>query len=459
MSTPAVAAPPAPAPKPAASAAPPSDGIPPQPIEKPIDFDKDIDDDLAAIDEDETGKRPAQRQQKPEVKPEVKPPAKPAAKPQSKPEDQEPEPDDKKDEPGDEDPDKELGDSQKAKDGKTDEPVKPIKAADLRTAYEGLKKKVKEEFEPKVAKLEARIKELETSGPEATKPILEELEAKKKRLDELESRIKFTDYKESTEFKEKYEKPYLEAWKKAVADLSELTVQTEDGGTRVATTQDLLHLANLPLGEARSQARALFGDAADDVMAHRRAIRELSAAQTKALEDAKNNASEHEKKLASQRQIESQQIAKAWDETNKALAEKYPKWFAETEGDTEGNELLRKGFSVADLHFLGAKGLTPAQIELLPPKLRDEIKANGDLSIQGRIHLDALLRNKIASHSRLALNLKKATARIQELEKSLAEYEGSEPPATRGSGKPAKPALDPMQEAEAELEAINRQNA
>lgn len=433
MPAPVLAPPPkpaAPAPKP--SAAPPEkpsgDAAPVQPIEKAISFDEEIDADLASLDDDNKGKQVA------------KPKPKPIEKPEKPEEDQEPN----------------LDDEPKTKPDA--EPVKPVKAADLRTAYEGLKKRVKDEFEPKVAKLEARIKELESSGPETVKPIMEELEAKKKRLDELESKIKFADYKESTEFKEKYEKPYQEAWKKASKDLEELTIPNDDGTTRQASAADLLQLANLPLGEARAAARQMFGDAADDVMAHRRVIRELSEAQTKALEDAKTNATEREKKLAAQRQIEHQEVTKMWTEANKALSEKYPLWFAESEGDTEGNELLRKGFSLADLHFVGVSGLKPEQIDNLPPRFRDAIKAKGDLDVKDRIALDAILRNKIASHTRLASSLKKSEARIKELEKALAEYEGSEPPAGKAGGKTTSKRTDGLGEAMEELDAIDRKN-
>jgi len=195
-------------------------------------------------------------------------------------------------------------------------------------------------------------------------------------------------------------------------------------------------------------------------MAHRRAIKELSEAQTKALQDAKTNAAEHEKKLATQRQIQHQEATRLWTETNKALAQKYPKWFAEAEGDQEGNELLRKGFSIADLHFIGSKHLSPEQVELLPERFRNAIKANGDLTLPDQVFLDALLRNKIASHGRIAANLKKANARIKELEESLKAYESSEPPAGKGGEGGGKGGLaNPLDDANAELDEINRRNS
>jgi hypothetical protein len=435
------AAPPAPSPTPAApapaapkpSAAPPKgDAMPPAPIEKEVSFDDQIDSDLAAIDES-----PAKRNAKASAAP-VKPP----------------EP--KKEEVEEPSPDDEPAAQPEPKD---EAPAKPVKAADLRTAYEGLKKKVKEDYEPKVAKLEARVKELEASGPEKMTPIVEELTQKKQRLEELENRIRHLDYQQSQEYQDKYEKPYQEAWKKAVADLDELTVVGEDGDRRKATASDLLTLANMSLGEARTLAKQMFGDSADDVMAHRRTIKELSIAQNKALEESKKNATERDKQMAAQRQIEHQQTLKLWQESNKALAEKFPKWFSKVEGDAEGNTLLDRGFSLADLHFVGEKNLTPEQIEMLPEQFKNKIKADGKLDLKDKVALDALLRHKIASHSRIALNLKKANERIKELEKTLSEYEGSELPGGKTGGTPKKAsAQSPAEEALAELDAIDAKN-
>ena len=101
-------------------------------------------------------------------------------------------------------------------------------------------------------------------------------EAAEARARALDEEMRFIDYTKSSEFQDKYQKPYTNAWTRAEADLRELTVALEDGNSRPATVQDLLLLANTPLGEARKLASAMFGDAADDVMAHRRIVRELS---------------------------------------------------------------------------------------------------------------------------------------------------------------------------------------
>lgn len=439
--------PPTPTPSaPSAPSAAPTSAAPAKPsssqsIEAPSGIDLgDIGAELDALDDSKP---------KPTEKPKA-PPAKSATPDGKKPEDK---PEDKPEKKADDKPEEKPKDKPE---DKPEEPQKPVKAAALREAYENLKRRVKEEYEPQLNELKAKLKEAQES--KQTESLVSELETIKKRRDELEEHIKFLDYQKSSEFQEKYAKPYQEAWNKAVEEMAEIQVTDPDGNVRQATAQDLLTLANLPLGEARKLAREMFGEAADDVMAHRRTIRELYTNQQKALEEARAKAGEREKALAAQRQVEHQQTLKAWKEANEALAKKYPNWFSKAEGDDEGNTLLDKGFALADLHFIGVKDLTPEQIEMLPDRFKASIKATGNLSKQDRIALDALLRNKIASHSRLALKLKRASERIKELEASLAEYEKSTPPAGRAAPTGASPSTgNPLDDAAAELDAIDKQ--
>jgi len=238
---PAIATPSAPPPAAPAKTAPAaSNAIPPQPIENPVNLDADLDAEFAAMDDDNKGSAPAKPSQKPAGKPQPQKPKEKVADPEVKPEvEAEAEPEENPDNEG----------STKADEQPEIDTTKPVKAADLRTAYQSLKKKVQEEHLPKIAKLESRIKELETKGPEESAPIIEELKTTKKQLEEAQAEMRFIRYEKSTEYLEKYDKPYKEAWVKAMKDLDELSIQTEDGGTRKATAQDMVTLANLPWGK------------------------------------------------------------------------------------------------------------------------------------------------------------------------------------------------------------------
>ena len=44
------------------------------------------------------------------------------------------------------------------------------------------------------------------------------------RAKELEDHIRYVDYEKSTEFKEKFDAPYVASWERAMSELSEITV-------------------------------------------------------------------------------------------------------------------------------------------------------------------------------------------------------------------------------------------
>lgn len=349
-----------------------------------------------------------------------KPERKPAKPPEKK--------DKKEDAPEIEPPD------EKAEEKTPAEPeAKPEKAKELRVAYEKSKETIKGK-DAEIAKLQTELKTAKSApvdDPEK-KSLLEKYESEVKRRTELEKEIAFVAYHKSTEFVDKYQKPYEEAWGKAVSELAELTIESEDGQTRTATAQDLLTLSNMPLGEARKLANQMFGDAADDVMAHRRKVRELSDAQTKALAEAQKNSETRDKERQTQSLQQRQKMATLWTDENKAWQERFPRWFKPEDGDEQGNSLLAKGYEMADAAFSG----------------------NGQKSPEEMVKLHAELRNKAAAFPKLALRLKQARSRIKELEKSLEDYEESEPPSGDG-GKPRsiKPS-DPEAEAMAELAAM-----
>lgn len=317
------------------------------------------------------------------------------------------------------------------------EPGEPTKLNDLRSAYSTLKKRVKDEFEPKIQTLESKIKELEGQNPPEVKTLQGRLESAEKRRDELEHRIAELDFRSSKVFKDKYEQPYIEAWSDAMTDLKELTVELEDGSTRPAEQKDLIKIANAPLGEARRLAKAMFGESADDIMIHRRKILDLSNAQSKALEDARTEAIERAKTSDVQRKSDLEKNNRTWAEANDAIVKKWPKMFGQIEGDEEGNALLAKGEAMADRLF------SPT----------DENKPK---TIEEAIHLHAMIRNKVRNHDRLALWLKRANEKIKTLEKNLAEYEASNPNGGLGTSPGAGGGKSFLQEAEDEIDAMDK---
>lgn len=311
--------------------------------------------------------------------------------------------------------------------------AKPVKAAELRTAYEKSKETIKTK-DAEITRLQNELKAAKSTpvdDPEK-KTLIEKFEATEKRREELEKQLRVIAYEKSEEFKTKYDKPYREEWVKAASELQEFTVTLENGEERQATTDDLLKLCQMHPREARKEAMKMFGDVADDVMAMRRKIRELSDAQTKALTEAEQNAEAHHKEQQTQSLQQQQKMATLWQDENKAWQEKFPRWFKPEDGDEKGNELLAKGYAMADAAF----------------------SSNGNHTPEQRVKLHAELRNKAAAFPKVAYKLKEARTRIKELEKSLAEYENSEPKAGEGGKPRATTPVDGLTDGFAELDSI-----
>jgi len=290
----------------------------------------------------------------------------------------------------------------------TEQSVKPVKAADLRAAYDGAKQKIKE-YESKVSAYETKLKEYESKPPEDNKPLLERLASLEKENNEFKEELKFTNYVKHPEFTEKYQKPYNEAWAKAVREIEQLGVTQEDGSTRQATPGDILALANSPLATLDERAETMFGRSAARVIRHVERIRDLAESQEKAIADAKTSGSEREKQMRVQHEQYNAKVTTILQQTNEQLKTKYPRWFGHEPTDAEGNQIFDKGMAYVDQAFRPDSGIPEEQ----------------------RISRMAVVRNKAANHDRLALHLKNANSKIADLEKALKEYEASEPAGGR----------------------------
>ena len=312
-------------------------------------------------------------------------------------------------------------------------PAKPFKAADLRAAYDGAKQKIKE-YETKIPALEAKLKEYESKQPEANKPLLERLAALEKENNDFKEELKFSNYVKHPEFTEKYQKPYNEAWAKAVREIEQLAVTQEDGSQRQATPGDILALANSPLATLDERAETMFGRSAARVIRHVERIRDLAEAQEKAIADAKTGGTERENQRRVQQEQRNSRVSQILQQTNTDLATKYPRWFGHEPTDAEGNALFDKGMDYVDKVFSG------------DPSIPEE----------ARISRMAVIRNKAANHDRLALHLKNANAQIAELKASLEAFEKSEPAAGKAGEARVAKGGNWLDDANAEIDALNR---
>jgi len=292
--------------------------------------------------------------------------------------------------------------------------------------------KLVDQYKTRVSELEKEVADFKTNGmaKDQASQLNERLTKAEARAKELEDEIIYVNYSKSKEFTEQYQKPYDTAWQRAMADLKELTI--EDPATqqrRPVQVEDFLSLVNMPLGQARELADQLFGKFADDVMAHRKEVRQLWDAQSAKLEEAKKNGAERERQRMQTYQAQTTEIAKSvvsmWQKENQALltSSEWGKYFQPIEGDAEGNGRLSKGFDLVDRGF----GQNPNDPRLSPEERLKVIK------------LHAAIRNRAAAFGRLRAQNDSQAKEISALKKELDALKSSEPPTTGGNRQQAQP--------------------
>lgn len=295
-------------------------------------------------------------------------------------------------------------------------PVKaedPKSARDLRMQYElqrdqvipTLKKEL-EETKSKLASInhEALLKEKEA--------VAAELAAHKEQLSKAETELRFLDYSRSEEFKQRYEKPLKDAGDAALEELSQYTVELEDGSTRPATRDDFIRLLDMNPQHAAKQAREWFGDAASEVLSHRRKISDLVSAKNRAIREYQEKGKEYEQSKLTNASQTRDRLVSLWNSNNESIIKSDTTLYGEDEADPEGNELLRKSTAAIDAAFDDKRSFPP----------------------ETRIKMLSLIRNQAAALPRTVSRLKTAQARITELEKELESYRESNPAAGGAGG-------------------------
>jgi len=288
-------------------------------------------------------------------------------------------------------------------------PTGPMKAPELRAAYA----KVKD----RLAEAEKELSSYKTGG----KPIDEgerkayvtEIEGLKKQISEADTALKSVAYEQSSEFKQKYQKPFMDTWNEGVKMVQGLKIQDGDGNVRQATPEDFTAIMQIQDHEqAATTAQEMFGANAFYVLSQRMEILKANNARAKAMEEFQSTLSEREKaqmeqmqKTEQEREAQRTQSTALFRKFNSEAAEKHPEFFAPVDGDDDGNALLEKGYREADLAFSGAAQMTPEK----------------------RIRLHSAIRNKAAAFSRLVHKLRSKDAEVESLKAELDEMKGSTP--------------------------------
>jgi len=283
--------------------------------------------------------------------------------------------------------------------------------------------KLVESYKSKYQAAQHEIAELRNKTPEPPKELSDRLSAIQKRNEELEQHIRFVDYSKSQEFVDKYQKPYEEAWTRAVTGLKGLKVQFTDPATsevvaRDMTPQDIAALAAMEPAAARMEIKNRFPEDAAEVRGYVDRIRDLSEAQSRALETEKTKGGEWQKQQAEQMKAVHEANGKLWMQFNKEAAEKH-EFLRPVEGDDERNTKLDKATAFVQ------RALSSNAND---PKLTEEQRAQV-------IKEHVAVRNRAIAYSVLMHENKALKAQLAEREAALKAFEDSGPTDGNGKGK------------------------
>jgi len=264
------------------------------------------------------------------------------------------------------------------------------------------------------------------------------LEAAEKRRAELEEHMRFVDYSKSEEFVTKYQRPYEEAWTRAVRDVEQLEVISDaEGNTRKATPQDLLALANMPLSKIDETAEAWFGKSAARVIRHIEKVRDLSEAQAQALEEAKKTGAERATQQSQAAKTAREEVASLWKRFNEEDSTKEA-FLKPVEGDEEWNGKLTQASAYVDKAF----GTHAADPKLTPEQRSDAVRRM------------TVVRNRAIGFSSMKLRAERAEKATAALQKELDALKSSGPTGSNG-----RPPVTPAQSGDVRqraLDALNR---
>jgi len=290
--------------------------------------------------------------------------------------------------------------------------------------------KLVESYKAKYQAAQHEIAELRNKTPELPKELSDRISSIQKRNEELEQHIRFVAYEKSQEYVDKYQKPYEEAWARAISGLKGLKVQFTDPNSqevtaRDLTPQDIASLATMDPAAARLEIKNRFPEDAAEVRGYVDKIRDLASAQNSALEQQKTKGGDWQNQQVEQAKAVHETNNKLWLQFSKEAQEKH-EFLRPAEGDDERNMKLEKATAFVQ-RALASKANDP--------KLTEEQRAQV-------IKEHVAVRNRAIAYSVLMHENKALKAQLAEREAALKAFEDSGPTDGNGKGKQGGPSGD-----------------
>jgi hypothetical protein len=288
--------------------------------------------------------------------------------------------------------------------------------AEFRASHE----KQRQEFEQaktqsatELGKLNARLAELDkrkvlTVEQEA------EYQKKDERIQQIESDLYSRDYRESPEFKDKFETPWKDKYSAALGEIKGLNVtfkENDEDKQRPATKADFDRvLESSTVTAARRVAKELFGEDADVALEYRAALRQIEDAGNKEVEAKREGWNQNKQGMVASMEANKAAGKTAYDEYTTLLSQKYPEHFAEDAANPEASTALKSGLEY--VHSLGA--------------------SVGSATPQEAAKSAAIVTMMAGSWSRNIVVIKQLRAQLEAKESELAKYRKSAPGGEEG---------------------------
>jgi hypothetical protein len=303
--------------------------------------------------------------------------------------------------------------SDKLADKPAEVPPEKMAPKQLREAYENLRRKHQE--------LESEHTKIKTAPKPEPVEDTEKKQLSEKRLQEVEDELRFTAYEKSSEYKEKFEAPFVDAFiagRNKVAGMKTVAVKDPDTETviepsRQGTAEDFDALMKISDDDAASDwAVAKFGAKAPMVLFHRERVQETNLARSKAIDEYRKNGSQREKERGEQLETYRKTFNEAVTKASKDAEAKHAKWFAKDDADAPGNEILEKGQHLVARVLANGAPVKEGDKPMSPPELAAAVAA---------------IRHKAGAFDRLAHRHAAAQKEIKALKTKLEAFEKSEP--------------------------------
>lgn len=335
-----------------------------------------------------------------------------------------------------------------------DQPAEFKTTKELKEHYERLKAEKLEmetRYKAERATWETQLAEAKKGDP----AVNERLTKLQKQYDDTEGELRFARYESSNDFKERFEKPYINAYQAGMNRAAGLKIieRRDDSDPANATVlqqarqgkpEDFDAIMAIQDDDlATEKAVELFGEKkAPLLLYHREEVMKANGAMRAAVKEYREKGAQWEKEQATQREQHQQAAVKMVEQMQTAAAEKFPTYFKPIENDTHGNELLEKGNHRIKRIIHGGAPLAEGEKQWTAQEYAVEVAA---------------FRNKAGAFDRLAHQNGQLRKQLKEAMDKLKAYEESEP--GDGDGRREVPAAGDGDDWQKELEGRAKEKA